>query len=53
MGQIQPTTNTGDKKIGGMNVNEEQLRIKIYNLECDLEIAKRRLKKILKDKKEE
>jgi len=34
-------------------MNKEQLRIKIYNLECDLEIAKRRLKKILKDREEE
>jgi hypothetical protein len=36
-----------------MNMNEEQLRIKIYNLECDLQTTKRRLKKILKGKKEE
>lgn len=34
-------------------MNEEQLRIKIYNLECDLQIAKRRLSKTLKDKEEE
>tara|TARA_R110002051_G_scaffold325769_1_gene431014 strand:+ start:859 stop:960 length:102 start_codon:yes stop_codon:yes gene_type:complete len=33
-------------------MDEEQLRIKIYNLECDLEVAKRRLRKILKDKEE-
>lgn len=29
-------------------MNEEQLRIKIYNLECDLQTAKRRLKRRLK-----
>tara|TARA_R100001510_G_C7651670_1_gene209389 strand:+ start:343 stop:447 length:105 start_codon:yes stop_codon:yes gene_type:complete len=34
-------------------VNEEQLRIKIYNLECELQAAKRRLKKIRKAKEEE
>jgi len=34
-------------------VNEEELRIKIYNLECDLQAAKRRLKKILKAKEGE
>lgn len=33
-------------------MNEEELRIKIYNLECDLAVAQRRLRKILKDKEE-
>ena len=33
-------------------MKEEQLRIRIWNLECDLLTAKRRLAKVMKGKEE-